>query len=301
MTNLQFYLLRNMERIFGILALMTLAGAFIPYLFAFSTGAEVTNRDFANEVETGNIKFQAATLTIYSIGLLYLLAERARLPKLMIGNWALLVLTGYALFSSLWSYYPDATFRRAFALLLTTTFAFYLVLRFTPRELLQMVAWALFLGATLSLVLVILYPGSMIHHDALAGSWRGSFGHKNRLGRMMALAVVVFALLLMEKGGKSNWFNWAGLGLCAFMLGMSQSRTAWITAVVLLMFIPVPRFLRGARLPMSLRVGSLLILGFAVVMAGTHFVVVGLEALGRDLTFTGRTTVWTHAIHACSC
>jgi exopolysaccharide production protein ExoQ len=71
-----------MERIFGILALMTLAGAFIPYLFAFSTGAEVTNRDFANEVETGNIKFQAATLTIYSIGLLYILAERARLPKL---------------------------------------------------------------------------------------------------------------------------------------------------------------------------------------------------------------------------
>jgi exopolysaccharide production protein ExoQ len=207
MTNLQFYLLRNMERIFGILALMTLAGAFIPYLFAFSTGAEVTNRDFANEVETGNIKFQAATLTIYSIGLLYLLAERARLPKLMIGNWALLVLTGYALFSSLWSYYPDATFRRAFALLLTTTFAFYLVLRFTPRELLQMVAWALFLGAALSLILVILYPGSMIHHDALAGSWRGSFGHKNRLGRMMALAVVVFALLLIEKGGKSNWFN----------------------------------------------------------------------------------------------
>jgi len=31
MTNLQAYLLRNMERIFGILALMTLAGAFIPY------------------------------------------------------------------------------------------------------------------------------------------------------------------------------------------------------------------------------------------------------------------------------
>lgn len=85
------------------------------------------------------------------------------------------------------------------------------------------------------------------------------------------------------------------------MLGMSQSRTAWITTMVLLMFIPVLRFLRGARLPMSLRVGSLLILGFAVVMAGTHFVVVGLEALGRDLTFTGRTTVWTHAIHACSC
>jgi exopolysaccharide production protein ExoQ len=88
------------------------------------------------------------------------------------------------------------------------------------------------------------------------------------------------------------------LGLCAFMLGMSQSRTAWITTVVLLLFIPVLRFLRGARLPMSLRVGSLLILGFAVVMAATHFVVVGLEALGRDLTFTGRTTIWTHAIHA---
>jgi exopolysaccharide production protein ExoQ len=176
---------------------------------------------------------------------------------------------------------------------------YYLVLRYTPRELLQLIAWALLLGAALSLILVILYPSSTIYRGGpLVGSWMGSFGHKNRLGRMMALAVLVFTLLLIEKGGKSSWFNWAGLGLCAFMLGMSQSRTAWITTVVLLMFIPVLRFLRGARLPMSLRVGSLLILGFAVVMAGTHFLVVGLEALGRDLTFTGRTTIWTHAIHA---
>lgn len=46
------------------------------------------NRDFADEVDSGNIKFQAATLTIYSIGLLYILSERVRLPKLLIGNWA---------------------------------------------------------------------------------------------------------------------------------------------------------------------------------------------------------------------
>lgn len=297
MTDLQFYLLRGMERIFCILTLMTLAGAFIPYLFSFSTGLG-SNRDFSGEVESGNIKFQVATLFIYAVGLLYLLAERARLPSLIIGNWPLLVLVGYALFSSIWSYYPDATFRRGFALLLTTTFAFYLVLRFTPRELLRMVAWALFLGAALSLVLTMLYPGSMIHHDALAGSWRGSFGHKNRLGRMMALGVVVFVLLLMERGGKLSAFNWAGMGLCAFMLAMSQSRTAWVTTAILLLMIPVLGFLRNARLPMSLRVGSLLILGFVSVMAGTHFLLLGLEALGRDLTFSGRTTIWTYAIHA---
>jgi exopolysaccharide production protein ExoQ len=296
MTDLQFYLLRGVERIFCVLALMLLSGALIPYLFSFSTGLD--NRDFTGEVENGNIKFQAATLLIYSIGLIYLLAERARLPRLIGGNWALLALTGYALFSCLWSYYPDATFRRGFALLLTTTFAFYLVLRFTPRDLLRLIAWALFLGAALSLVLVSLYPASMIHHDALAGSWRGSFGHKNRLGRMMALGVVVFVLLLMERGGKINWFNWAGLGLCCFMLAMSQSRTAWITTATLLLMIPALRFLRSARLPMSLRVGSLLIAGFSAVMAGTHFLLIGLEALGRDLTFSGRTTIWTHAVHA---
>ena len=153
---------------------------------------------------------------------------------------------------------------------MTTTFAFYLVLRFTPRELLQLVACALFLGAALSLILTMLYPGSMIHHDALAGSWRGSFGHKNRLGRMMALGVVVFSLLLIERGGKGNWFNWAGLGLCGFMLIMAQSRTAWIATAVLLTLIPVLCFLRGARLPMSLRVGTVLILGFCVVTAGWH-------------------------------
>ena len=115
---------------------------------------------------------------------------------------------------------------------------------------------------------------------------------------MMALAVVVFALLLTERGGKLNGFNWAGLFLCAFMLGMSQSRTAWVTAGLLLMFIPMLRFLRGARLPMSLRIGSLMILGFAVVMTVSHFLLAGLEALGRDMTFSGRTTIWGYAIYA---
>src|SRR3954463_2244127 len=109
MTHLQTYLLRNLERIICILALMTLAGALTPYLFAFRSGAEITNRDFASEVDSGNIKFQAFTLTIYSIGLLYLLAERVRLPRLIIGNWALLALTGFALLSCFWSYYPEAS------------------------------------------------------------------------------------------------------------------------------------------------------------------------------------------------
>jgi len=299
MTHLQAYLLRNLERIICILALMTLAGALTPYLFAFRSGAEIVNRDFASEVDAGNIKFQAFTLAIYSIGLLYLLTERARLPKLLIGNWALLTLTGFALFSCLWSYYPEPSFRRAFALVLTTTYAYYLVVRFTPRELMQMTAWALLLGAVLSFVLVILYPTASIHQGPpLGGSWLGSFGHKNRLGRMMALAVVIFVLFLLEDGGKTRWFNWAGLVMCGFMLGMAQSRTAWVTTAVLLMFIPMLRFLRGSRIPMSLRVGGLLILGFALVMAVTQFLVIGLEAMGRDLTFTGRTTIWTYAIIA---
>jgi len=299
MTDLQFRFLRSLERVFCILALMTLAGALAPYLTGFRSGGEISNRDFAAEVDSGNIKFQAVTLAIYSIGLLYLLAERIRMPKLLIGNWALLALTGFALFSALWSYYPEATFRRAFALLLTTTFAYYLVLRYTPRELLQLVAWAIFLGAVLSLILVILYPGSMTYRSGpLAGSWMGSFGHKNRFGRMMGLGVVVFALLMIEKGGKTNWFTWAGLCLCGFMLAMSLSRTAWITTIVLLMFIPTLRFLRGARLPLSLRVGSLITLGFVVIMAGIHFLIVGLEALDRDLTFSGRTTIWTYAVIA---
>jgi exopolysaccharide production protein ExoQ len=164
---------------------------------------------------------------------------------------------------------------------------------------LQLVAWALFLGAALSLLLVILYPGSMTYRSGpLAGSWMGSFGHKNRLGRMMGLGVVVFALLITERGGKISWFNWAGLCLCGFMLVMSQSRTAWITTIILLMFIPTMRYLRGARLPMSLRVGSLMILGFVATMAGIHFLIVGLEALGRDLTFSGRTTIWGYSIIA---
>ena len=114
---------------------------------------------------------------------------------------------------------------------------------------------------------------------------------------MMALAVVIFALFLLEEGGKSRWFNWAGLLMCGFMLAMSQSRTAWVTTMALLMFIPMLRFLRGGRLPMSLRVGSLLILGFAWPWRSPSSWSSGLKPMGRDLTFTGRTTIWAYAIH----
>jgi hypothetical protein len=68
MTNLQAYLLRNMERIICILALMTLAGALTPYLFSFRSGAQIVTRDLASEVDTGNIKFQAFTIMLYSVG-----------------------------------------------------------------------------------------------------------------------------------------------------------------------------------------------------------------------------------------
>jgi exopolysaccharide production protein ExoQ len=298
-TDLQSYLLRTLERAFSIIALMVLAGAMTPFLLGFLIESETMNRDLAGEVESGNITFQAVTLTIYSVGLLWLLAERARLPALLAGNWPMLALTVLALLSALWSYYPEATARRAVALTLTTTFAFYLVLRYTPRDLLHLVALALLLGAALSLALVILWPDASIHHVGdLAGNWIGTFGHKNRLGRMMALGVVVFRLLLMETGGKTRPVNWVGLVLCGFMLVMSQSRTALVVTAVLLGLIPALRFLRGARLPLSLRVGSLMILGFLVVMAGTHFLITGLEALGRDMTFSGRTTIWTYAVAA---
>jgi len=220
MTPLQYYLLRNMERIYCLIGLMMIAGAFTPFLYGFRVPG--ATRDLANEVDQGTIAFQAMSLTIYSIGLAYILAERARLPKLLLANWALLAVTGFALFSAFWSYYPDAAFRRGFALVLSTTFAFYLVLRFTPRELLELVGWALLLGAAISLVVTALFPGSTIHGGPLAGSWMGSFGHKNRLGRMMALGVVLFALLIpgKDKDGGRRLFLWGGLGMCGLLLAM---------------------------------------------------------------------------------
>jgi O-antigen ligase len=130
----------------------------------------------------------------------------------------------------------------------------------------------------------------------LAGDWRGSFGHKNVAAGMMAMLLFIgiyvvrsgawisgiavlalSALFLVNTTGKSS------LALCVLVLVLSSlathMRSLWFRAIIFLT-------------PLVL----LNVFSVGTVMSDTLAEIVG--KLPFDVSFTGRTDVWTFAVQA---
>jgi O-antigen ligase len=298
MSPLQYYLLRRLELVFCFFALLLLMGAMAPFMVD-QWGSSTMSADFSSldrQISQGNIRFQVIMLGVFVIGLLAILAERSRVPALLIGNWFLVALIGLALFSSLWSYYPDASFRRSFALMLTCTFSLYVVLRFTPKELLDLLAVVFMVASVGSIVFALALPAWGLQPG---GEWRGMFGHKNDFGRMMTFGIIVFILQIMMTRPPRSWLALLGLAVSGFGMLMSSSMTAVAMTVGLVLILLLLQRLRASRTPLSLRLSIIsIVAGVGVIVFLTHFVTYSLDLLGRDLTFTGRTTIWFAALEA---
>ncbi|HEV7368200.1 O-antigen ligase [Arenibaculum sp.] len=298
MTPLQYYLVRMVERGYAVITLLLVMGALQPFLVTWRTGTSDPN---LNEmIEQGNIRFQIVSLSLYVIALLVLLAVRHRLPTLLARNWSLLALVGLAVLSAAWSYYPDATFRRGIALVLTLGFALYLVLRYSSLELLELLGVAMVIAAVMSYVFVFAFPVYAIHSfDQHHGTWRGVFDHKNTFGAVMGLGVLVCVTLWRTGGPIRRPFAAVGIALCGSLLAQSFSATSWTVTVGALLSMVFLNRLRASPFPLGVRLGVVLAIGFgAIFLLTAHFLVVGLDMLGRDLTFSGRTTIWPLALEA---
>ena len=205
------------EKCFAVAGMFFLAKGLWPLLGSRGLGAETSGSEGTLFVQLG-------------LGLVFLIAAALIIPRVglflsyCVRNKALLLLLAVTSFSLLWSADPALTFRRLVALVGTTSFGIYLVMRFTPEELLRLLAWMLGLSAVLSLVFIVALPEFGTYreggHDGL---WRGIYGHKGHFGRVMVLGVLVFLFLTLERNGH-RWLAWSGLGLCAFLLAMSGSR-----------------------------------------------------------------------------
>lgn len=259
-------------------------------------GAE--NQDLqvaAAQVVDGSLTSQIFGASIYLIALVALLPRYRDVIALVSGNKTLLLFIVLVLISPLWSELPSVTLRRSLALFGTTVFAAYLAVRFSPSELLKMLALALGFTAVASLLLVLLVPKIAIDQGTNYGAWTGLLGQKNIFGRAMVLGILVMWTVLPQARSLKPLFL-AGIALCLFLVAMSQSRTSWIAAVGLLLAVPFLRYLRRSKTPVALRIALVFVVGLgSVVFLVLQYADVGLSALGRDATFSGRTDIWASA------
>jgi exopolysaccharide production protein ExoQ len=298
-------MLKHLERIFTVCAILFYAGAFA--LLLNQQSAQSFDEKPQNAVmaaiqkqadsESGdptqaNTALLVGQIVVYSMVAVLLIIHRReamdylRNTKLV---WAIVVL---AFVSVLWSDAPGFALRRCVNLAATSAFGLYLAFRYSQRQLLQLLCWACALAIVGSLIVVALRPDVGIDSALTNNAWRGVFVQKNTFGRLMSLGVLVSLFLAFD----SKTYRWAysiSAMLCASMIVAARSATSAMAVPILLALLWL---FTKARQRSMLRVcvtASLVLIGITSALA-LLFDSSDLAALlGRDTTLSGRVDIWS--------
>lgn len=205
-------------------------------------------------------------------------------------NWFLVALVFLALLSSLWAEMPDLVLRKGIGVCGTTLFGIALAVRFSLQDQLRILSWLFRIIAVLSLACVVLLPSYGISNE---GDWLGIFEHKNALGSMMALSVLV-EWQLPTDSRISKILRLFALLLSAVLLLFSDSITPTIALVGTLLLIEIYKF---AALRLRLPLYAIFLATSIVAAGGVMLLVANSDrvagAVGRSSNLTGRTEIWS--------
>jgi len=239
---------------------------------------------------------QAIALVIYTITTTLLLLRWKKVLAFVSKDRWVLLLVFLTLASVLWSSSPDLTIRRSIALIGTSLFGTYFATRYTIREQLTLLGWALGISLLLSLVFIFALPQYGISGAPHTGAWRGIWTHKNGLGRHMAIAANVFWLLGLSIKQR-RWIPWTALGLAILSVVMARATGALLASLIPIALIPFLQSLRW-RSQFAIPAAIAILAGSGIaaiaITLGSEAILI---ALGEDATLTGRTEFWPVIIH----
>jgi exopolysaccharide production protein ExoQ len=287
---------RRIEPIESALAVIAILVTISTFRALLLSGGEDSN-------EAGSLLNQVVTFgfSAAGIGILALYGLPVWLVAVLRRSWPILLFSALAVASVLWSLDPGATLRRGMALVLFTGFLIYLTARFSSAEMLDrlLIAFVIFVAVG---YLAVLIPGQGITPDGiLAGTWRGLTGQKNEFGRACAIIMAIAVIAVVLRRGQ---FQMAWIGVAVFalpLLVMSGSKTPLAAVFAALGLTLLVKTLSSRRIG-SLMIGGSLAATTAIAVLMALVLTVGvilplvLELLGRDLTFSGRLSLWNYVL-----
>jgi exopolysaccharide production protein ExoQ len=205
-----------------------------------------------------------------------------------------------AVASCLWSAAPGDSIKMGLFLVATTLVALWFSEAFSWEDQMKMIMLTGTAMALASTLVVIFVPS--VGLDSMHGTnWQGIFYSKNHCGRIMLFLLTPVLYFPWKKSISGHIIKTAYFLLAIFLIGMSRSRSAWFVTVLYLacfFFMRQMRRFRGkeARAANALAVPVVA----AAVVGGLSILSAVLAATGRDLTFSGRTTIWRYLLEAIS-
>jgi O-antigen ligase len=272
--------------------------AFVVFaVLAFSGSLSGVLRRGPTALEGVGDKLRVATLLpIFLLAIGILLARWSSAFRAAARNPSVILLFALAGSSYLWSEAPQLTLWRAAILFGTSVFGVYLAVRFSPKELLRLLAFAFGIIAVLSLLYVLFLPQYGIS-DLHPGAWEGIFYHKNALGLYAALGTAVFALVAWDPG-PGRWVAALGTGLCGVLVLFSRSSTGLVLVLAVLPLLPLGETMRRrSSFIVALAPLAMVLLGGAAIWALENQAAI-LGWLGKGPTLSGRTALWTVLLEA---
>jgi O-antigen ligase len=255
------------------------------------------------DITTGN-----ETLTYAAFGCLALLTVALAIRDNMRGLLTLLspgfmLFAGWVLVTVVLSLDPSTSIRR-FALT-ACVIAVASTLMLVPKSQTELMRW---LGIAALALLAICYLGILLapnlsthlatdaQEPALAGDWRGSFGHKNAAAPMMVMLLFI-GIYICRMGALLS--GTAIIGFAGVFLLFSGGKSAFALCIAVILLTGLISVIKWLWLRTVLCLTPLLalnLLSVGTVMSD------GLENVARmlpfDTTFTGRTDIWTFAFQA---
>jgi exopolysaccharide production protein ExoQ len=194
---------------------------------------------------------------------------------------------------------PSRTISSAVLLLGSTLLLYYIMSCYSPNQVLELL---LILGTTTiaaSIVFSLTLPQYGLdqtggHPDA----WKGVFSAKNYLGNL-ALFFLTVAMSYRPRTTFLRLVRVSQVIFCLTAIGFSRAATAYMLTAIYAVYFVILKTLHGFRKKDYLVV--------CLILVGTLFAAVVVIAvwpnslfnlLGKDLTLTGRTQIWTSAIES---
>lgn len=280
----RYKILKLIEYVFHFVLLSLLSGAFYP-LWREKQG-------FLIDSIEGDPYSRIVLVIGYILSFLYLIFLPKRALKYAIKAPLLWLLILWGVISVFWSDLPSLTLRRSIAMILTTLYGLVLVVRYDFKEMLHLLGYSVCFFLMVSFFLIVLFPDWGTTTYGYEVAWRGVFQHKNRLGNISALGLLLFLFLWRQdqKIGRAIWS--IGIGLAVLLVIGSQSFTGIALAILMLVGFLTLIFLLKSRRDWQLSYPLFLVAcGLGLSLIGLYFEEF-LLAFGRDITFTGRLPLW---------
>ncbi len=273
--------------------------AFFLYLFFVFFGTSLPFRppvETIGEKGTTNAFNQIVFTFLFLLGTASLWARREDAAALLKKEKWLAIFLFWCFLSLFWSDYPFISFKRLFQIYTTVVVILAaLIWKGSSRELIDTFRVVVYLYIVLSIVSVLFVSGAM---DPKSPAWRALAPSKNHLGQA-ALICTFLCCISLSAGGelKRKMTDIVMLSLSLILLFGAKSVTSTITLFLLFLLWGVLALNKRFQ---TLGVGHFFL--FFACVAGVVFA--GMMSrfpdeiqafflfFGRDMTFTGRTSLW---------